>query len=442
MEQLLKPKTNILKLIRQAEPVKGTELKLSQYAVRIDVSGKKLLFHTITKECLLLNDAYSVPDTFVYGEKEVDNSLITNRFYVPVHSDECAFYCGLLTIFRNIDTYKGIKTYTILPTTFCNARCFYCYELNYHFVSMNKETIDQVIEFIKRTHAGEEIHLNWFGGEPLLGQNTITQIAKALSEAGIRFRSGMVTNGSLFNEALIMTAKTIWNLKKVQITLDGDEAEYNRRKNYFDSSVSPFSKVIHNIRSLSEAGIKVSIRLNVDYENIESLKLLAVKLDEEIKDKTNISIYANPLYSMMESCKCVDIWKQALEIEKEFKAHGFRTPDKRGLSGFKTYFCMADNPANAVINADGSVYGCEHCPAGNRLCSLDETPVKGTKKTVSVSDVREKCKDCAFLPECTEFKDCPDIVYDCKAVYELKLKDTLQGILDQDSSSAPMERSF
>lgn len=434
MEQLLKPKANILRLIQQADPAEGTELKLSQYVLKIEINGDNLLFHTLTKECLRLNDPDEIPDSFVYcNENKFDNDLIAHRFYVPSDTDECAFYCGLLTIFRNLDSYKGIKTYTILPTTFCNARCFYCYELNYHFTSMKQETVNQVISFIKKTHGPEEIHLNWFGGEPLLGKETISYIADALKEEGIPFRSGMVTNGSLFNEEVLHDAVSKWHLKKVQITLDGDEEEYNRRKNYFDTSVSPFAKVISNIRSLLDAGITVSIRLNIDDSNVESMKDLAERLNEPIENKSNIKIYANPLYSMQEGEHCVEIWNKALEIEKVFKSYGFQTADKRGLSGFKTYFCMADNPAHVVINADGSVYSCEHCPAGNRLCSMSELPDKGTKKIITVSDIQEKCRHCAFLPECTDFKDCPDIVYDCRTVHLLKLTNTLKQILNQHS---------
>ena len=432
MKQLLKPKANILRLIQQTLPSEGSELKLSQYVLRIEINDEKLLFHTISKECLLLDKSDESPETVIYSDRNgLDQNLIRHRFYVSVNHDECAFYCGLLTIFRNIDPSKGVQTYTILPTTFCNARCFYCYELNYHFTSMNRETVDQVISFIKRTHGPEEIHLNWFGGEPLLGKETISYITDALMEEDIPFRSGMVTNGSLFNEDVISEAINKWNLKKVQITLDGDEDEYNKRKNYFDSSVSPFAIVIRSIRSLLDAGINVSIRLNVDDANIESMKKLAERLSKEFENKSNIKFYANPLYSMQEGEQCIDIWNKALQIEKVFKSYGFQTPDQRGLSGFKTYFCMADNPAHVVINADGSVYTCEHCPKGNRLCSLDETPDKDTKKTVNVSDIQEKCRHCAFLPECTDFKDCPDIVYDCKAVHLLKLTDALKQQLEQ-----------
>ena len=433
MKQLMKPDMNILRLVRQGSIPEDSEWKLSQYVIRIDLEDHILYFHTFTKECLVCDPSEELPEA-VHGTKQTEQyrDLIERRFYVPQDSDETAAYCNLLSLLRNLDTYHGITSYTILPTTYCNARCFYCYELGYHFISMSDENTDKLISFIEKTHADEEIRLNWFGGEPLLGKNLISRVTAALREKEISFKSSIVTNSSLFTEPLILEAISQWNLKGVQITLDGDEEEYNRRKNYFDTSVSPFTKVIQNMVLLHNHGIGLFIRLNTDYENLDSMKKLAVRLNALFEDKSNITVYAHPLFSMQAGKDCLDIWKKSLEIEKLFRSYGFKTMEKRGTSRFKTYYCMNDNPSHIVINADGMLYGCEHCQKETQLCSLDEIPQKSTKKTVTVSDLQEKCRHCAFLPDCTEFSSCPDISYDCKAMRLLQLRDTLQQKFDQN----------
>ena len=50
---------------------------------------------------------------------------------------------------------KNITGYTIFPTTDCNARCFYCFELDRSRIPMSVETARKVVRYIK-DHCGRE----------------------------------------------------------------------------------------------------------------------------------------------------------------------------------------------------------------------------------------------------------------------------------------------
>jgi sulfatase maturation enzyme AslB (radical SAM superfamily) len=108
-----------------------------------------------------------------------------------------------------------ITCYTILTTTDCNARCFYCYEKGIRRLPMSRETADKTVAFIKE-HCGEKsVNISWFGGEPLFNSEVIDIIIGYLKENNIKYISTMVTNGYLFDEKLIFKAKNFWNLTNV-----------------------------------------------------------------------------------------------------------------------------------------------------------------------------------------------------------------------------------
>ena len=114
-----------------------------------------------------------------------------------------------------------ITHYTILPTTACNARCYYCFEKGTKVETMTEQTANDVVEFIKKHHGGEKVSILWFGGEPSLCPNRITQISNGLRVNGVKFVSQMISNGYAFDEGLVEEAVNNWNLRFIQITFDG-----------------------------------------------------------------------------------------------------------------------------------------------------------------------------------------------------------------------------
>jgi len=62
---------------------------------------------------------------------------------------------------------NDITSYTILPTTGCNARCYYCFEHGSKVMTMTRETAGEVVRFITE-HCGPKktVAIMWFGGEP------------------------------------------------------------------------------------------------------------------------------------------------------------------------------------------------------------------------------------------------------------------------------------
>lgn len=432
MKTIINPDSVVIQMLGSPDLSEISEVHLSQFAVPYIISGRKLLYNTLTRECVFLNDEEYriVTEEFTYDPAQPLFKYLADHRFLSAADQECTTYCSIVSLMRTLSRKEKISTYTILPTTFCNARCFYCYELNYHFTKMNSETENHVIQFIKDTHADKEIKIRWFGGEPLLGTDTIDRITDQLHQAAIVFHSEIVTNGSLFTEVLINKAKALWNLKKAQITLDGNEEEYNRRKNYYQSEPSPFKTVIRNIRMLQQAGIRVTIRLNVDFDNIDDLESLQTCLSGEFTDKEGISVYCHPVFDVMNSDKCREIFTECIRLEQRFHDSGFRIHSLGTQGKLKPYYCIASNPSCITIDPDGLLYGCEHCDGHSPFGPCDSDKLPARKMAITVNDVLPKCRTCPYLPDCTEFTDCPDMTGTCASVKEMQTVKLLSAFFE------------
>lgn len=166
------------------------------------------VFNNLTKQCI----EGTLPATARVGEGY--DELICAQFLVPSDKDECAYYNEISALMRAFNRKKGIKSYTILPTFRCNARCIYCYEEGVTQTTMTPETVEQVIRFIVSTHAGKKAKITWFGGEPLLGEGIIDRICEGLREAGVEYKSTIISNGSLISPEIISKMVREWKTYK------------------------------------------------------------------------------------------------------------------------------------------------------------------------------------------------------------------------------------
>ncbi len=80
----------------------------------------------------------------------------------------------------------------------------------------------------------KDIHVSWFGGEPLLGYRDILDISKALIELsstyGIRYHSDMTTNGYLLNSRTLSRLVTECQVQSYQITVDGTKEGHDNQR--------------------------------------------------------------------------------------------------------------------------------------------------------------------------------------------------------------------
>ena len=94
---------------------------------------------------------------------------------------------------------------------------------------------------------------------------------------------------------------------------------------------------------------------------------------------------------------------------------GLISKDLGELFSLKSHYCMVTAPeCNVLIDSTGKLFACDAMPENMRYGDV-KTGIDPEKwrKVASICDIREECRECVFLPQCTEFDRCPNrLTYD------------------------------
>lgn len=311
---------------------------------------------------------------------------------------------------------EHVTTYHVFTTMDCNARCFYCYEKDRARPTMSVGTAHKTADYIVRHCGGNKVRLAWFGGEPLYNAQVIDLICNDLVERGIGYESSMISNGFLFDEKLIKRAAELWRLRQIQITLDGTEGVYNAVKRYVDAGEkSPYQVVLANIRGLLDAGVRVTVRLNVSRANAKNLLALVDDLEARFAGARLLSVYC----AMTNEFDGIDIVPMGEDTTKELfwsiKNLDLRLEragllERRGIKAkIPMTQCMADSGGSLTVLPDGHLGLCEHYSEDNFVGSidsdeLDESVVQSFRERV---ETMPRCATCFEYPTCIRLRKCP-----------------------------------
>ena len=417
MQALIQGNPDVKKLIPSI-PDSRKNYKLSRFVLQCEIECGLLLHNTLSGELLFLSPEES--ESLEGIQKEVSESiseLISHAFLIPEALDETRRVEQLRAILHKRLVAEGnINHYNILPTTDCNARCFYCYESDIKHVNMTEETASHLVDYIAVHSGNKPVQLHWYGGEPTLGQKRIDQICSGLNERNIVFHSDMVSNSYLFTHDLVRHAKELWNLQEIQITLDGTESVYNRTKAFQGVSDNPYHRVLRNIGFFLDEGIRVNIRLNMDAHNVENLDTLIDELEGRFHGRKGLAIYIRQLKEHAGFQPILhtenDLYKlrqDYLLLQRKLEELGWSQIWNFSLPSFHTNTCMADNPTFVQCTPDGIFSRCEDKIYDSAVGTLAE----GITDEAQMNWWRERtmypeCENCALYPSCTHLlKHCP-----------------------------------
>ncbi|MBO4548963.1 MAG: radical SAM protein, partial [Abditibacteriota bacterium] len=439
MKEIWRQDPAVLHILRRAVLRPDKRCRRSLYAVPFEEGGAGYIYNVLTRQCV----EGSLPPDRLYSAREIGADpdllfLAENRYLVPEDADECGTYEGLLRILRAMAKSGGLTSCTILPTMKCNARCLYCFEEGRRETSMSPETVDDTIAYILRTARKDgAVKLHWFGGEPLLRPDIIDRICGRLREEGLRFYSTVTTNGSLLTESLADRLAGPWNVKSVQISMDGCEDEYIRRKNYAVYR-DYYHAVPANVRLLTDRDIRVSVRVNTDGGNADGLPRFLEELADMIPDKRLVTVYFSLLTEARLKPEAAGTMAGLLRADSLLDSAGFRR-DYAHPGHFRLHRCMADNPSESVaVSPDGLLYPCEVCEPGTSFGSVAEgvTDRALFDRFNEPERPREKCRACPLLPECTPFSGCPIRDADCRGLRYPYLVRSLKHIIKDKAFAA------
>ena len=426
MKLIAPPLKKIDELIGKQKELSGKPTRLTTCCEAAECGEGLLLYHTLTGTMAL------VPPEAEWTAED-RTQLSDNWYLVEAGFDEHQFVDEVHKILRMTQCLGEARTdFTILTTTACNARCYYCYEKGVQGSFMTSETGRDTAEYMMRVSKEKPISIRWFGGEPLYHRKAIEIICGALNREGVQFQSSMVSNGYYLEEETVRRAKEDWHLRKVQITLDGTEDHYNRVKAYIDrtDATSPFQRVLRNIRGAADAGIQVTIRLNMDRKNAADLRVLTDQLIKRFEGNKQIGVYPALLQPFAGKVHGYATAQEAIRdydaIAEKLEMHGLRK-EAALYRSIRVNRCMADSDHSEVILPDGRIGRCEHFSEDMITGSLyDGERNAGVIKAWKEPLTEPECGQCSLYPICTRLKKCQWNQDGCPEAERMIAKRTLQ----------------
>ncbi|MBR2024554.1 MAG: radical SAM protein, partial [Clostridia bacterium] len=307
----------------------------------------------------------------------------------------------------NISVFNADEVHiTVLTTSHCNARCYYCYEHGMHKEHMSLDTAEQVVQYISNNYKNKLVNIHWFGGEPLFNEKIISYICSRFQELCITYRSTMTSNSYLFDKYLDKL-DSLWHLDRVQITIDAIGQKYDAIKDYIYKDNNAFEHVINNMEELLKRDIAINARLNFNPIQLQDTIDAVKYIYDRFGNNPKLMVYPGWILSH-DVPTFVDFTKENnpyVKLVKVMLNYGYFVQIE-DLGIWPTLFgCGAFMDNFLVIGTEGNLYKCEHSVLDGKLDSFGniystEIDESNLKKWKDINYPYDECFNCICLPVC------------------------------------------
>ena len=403
----------------------------SKYNFCITTESNNILYNSKTGGSILLDDE-ELLDLLTGSKKYFDSSdfgnqigdFIKNGFLVEEDRNELSEIREKYWLARG----ETPVVYTITTTMDCNLGCFYCYE-NRSKHKLERVDINEIILHISNTFSGKKnksLHVDWFGGEPMLNFEFINEASQKIQEFctsnNIIYHASIVSNGTMWPknpEEFINKNK----IRQVQISFDGMKTSHDKVRRYTqrnDQGKSSFDEAINLVSKLTSI-VRVDVRFNISPLNktelfpfIEYIIRLGwfKSLYPPVVQPARVSAYTEKSSFISElqiSIEEFDLLKES--IKDKLKGHG-NIEESEIPYGFpfpKNYVCAALAQNSFVVGADKLIYRCA-LEVGEKHLAVDQVDKNNDRQLLMESNKSwwdcfdpcdiTSCSKCSFLPIC------------------------------------------
>ena len=437
-------------------------MKISMYTFLFEIDSKFYAYNTLsnalieiaedTYKILLVNKNRHTPlQEKDLGCDELYQTLKENHMITENDRDEFLLYKSIILAGRSIN----ILNLTIAPTMDCNYSCSYCFENCKRNIYMTEKVISSIIKFIEQYENIKNIHVVWFGGEPLLGIKQIESLyRKMILIPDKNYSFSIISNGFLISPDIIKLFKEMKS-QHIQITLDGLKETHNKIK-FTKNENDTFSRTIKNIDLLASSApeIRISIRVNMNKENSSEFITLYSFILQRYKSNPLIGIYPAFITSTSSksssSCSLLFNRQEKSEfIQQLYYDRGIVT-NLCGYPDSSFTECSIRNKHTFTIDPEGYLYKCWEI-IGDQKYAIAKLDSEGTIQSIdqkilnrylyAADPLEDKtCSKCPYLPIC--FGGCPhkrienifkDKHYDTCTYLKGSLKEFIKIHLSQNS---------
>ena len=415
---------------RRGGPSTG-RYRLSAYDIPVRLAdGSALLFNARTRSLILLSpeeaEAYhalrdGAGDGFEPGavaDRLLLQALLGGGHAVGAGVDELAL---VRQSYEAARAAPNSLTLTIAPTMACNFACGYCFQgLAKPTKKMTREVQDAIIAFVKAKKDLKSLSVVWYGGEPLMGKDSIFRLSDLLiahcDKHKIGYSAGIVSN-AWFLDGEMAAQLYARRVKWVQVTIDGDRDTHDRMRP-LTSDGRTFDRILDNIeQSLDATPISIQARVNVGQSNVDGAGAMLDGFHaRRLAQRGNFHVYFAPIEASTpesgsafeEKLSRADFNRKVLALEGRARELGFAGIQTApgGFSGL----CVAASKGGYVVNGNGDVHKCWETAhdASKRTGSIFEPERLHESVNASLWEQwtpfdNATCSSCKILPMCGGF---------------------------------------
>ena len=266
-----------------------------------------------------------------------------------------------LELFRALD--PQTLHLIVLPTEKCNFRCVYCYE-DFAIGRMAPEIVHSLKLFLsRRLPELSDLHISWFGGEPLLASSVIKDImqhVQSVRQHSLALTSDVTSNGYLLTPPLLEELLQL-GIRTYQISLDGSSADHNQRRPLCNGG-GTFDRIWSNLVAAKRSKhiFSIVVRVHVDRHNLAHLPSFIEEFAREFSTDERFLLYIRKVSRLGGKN---DSFLPVLAADSTDQISGLRTYARAvGAKMFEidedTYVCYAAKPNSLVIRANGQIVKC------------------------------------------------------------------------------------
>jgi len=425
--------------------------KLSNYNYLLEDNSKFIYFNGMTgavfamnsKEHQTMSSLWEDFTAFKQNYPSVFERFVDWGFIVPEDIDEIE-----RLRFNNKTAVFADKFYRLImnPTTDCIFNCWYCNQHSKDKGGMTEEIRNKILKHINYMVNVDRItglHLDWFGGEPLMYfYETVVPVSeygiKVAAKNKIPFINQITTNGYLVDEQMVKKMKSL-KFDRFQITIDGDEKRHNKIRNI--NGQPSFQRTIDNIililKNILDAHITLRINFDESTLKVSNFENVFNLIPKQYRKRVFISLQRVWQTVVKNENKIGNL--DLIQLRDSALNLGYSASETSEFHAGRPVKCYADRLYNTVIDYDGKVYKCTvHTKEAGVL--HNDGVITWNKDTLTCLYSKapfenKKCLACKHLPICLNvctqnFRGSSEEPNRCALDYaELRVEDFIKSLI-------------
>lgn len=365
---------------------------------------------------ILKNEELEEEDTEIF-KLFVDNKYLVETNYNELLSAKFVYQ-------ENIIKDETLHLMLIL-TRNCNFKCVYCGQEHKEDEKLNEGKLKIILKSIEnliKVKSYKNIHISFFGGEPMMEYNLILFFLKDIKNVAdkynLSYSASVTTNGYLLTKnRMEMLCK--YNCNFFQITIDGMNYTHDKTR-ILTNNGKTWKVIIENIKDCIKlnSNFKILLRTNYNYDIIDSILEFYDYVYNNLND-SRISFYYENIKNhgnentpeLISNNESIFVNIELSKIMKKYKFISNNTSERLKPCGI---ICNASNPNFFIIDYNLEIKKCTNIldKRENIIGYISNTGTLNISKEEYCKwvyydyEFSQKCLSCKVLPLCFG-KRCP-----------------------------------